>query len=97
MHPPAALVTHGASGMDVYKAGAVTVDFFNTSALFEMDIKSANGFVIDCNDGGNHTNFTLRTAVAPQALQFFLDHPYGVAPEPYATLPTTFPAYCSIK
>jgi hypothetical protein len=94
LHPPAALVTHGAQGSDTY--GGV-VDFFDASTLFETDIKSANGFAIDCNDGGNHTDFTLRTKVAPQALQFFLDHPYGVKPEPYATLPSGFPAYCSIK
>jgi len=94
MHPPAALVTHGAMGMDTY--GGI-VDFAVASAKFEMDIKMAGGFAIDCDDGGTHTDFTLRTKVAPEALQFFLDHPYGVKPEPYSTLPTTFPSYCSIK
>jgi hypothetical protein len=93
-HPPPALVTHGAMGMDTY--GGV-VDFFVASTKWEGDIKAANGFAIDCNDGGTHTNFQLRTKVAPQALQFFLDHPYGVTPEPYTTLPAGFPAYCSIK
>jgi hypothetical protein len=48
-------------------------------------------------DGSTHTDFTKRTKVAPQAVQFFLDHPYGVTPEPYTTLPAGFPAYCSIK
>ena len=92
-HPPAALVTHGAKGSDTY--GGV-VDFFDASTLWENDIEDAGGFAIDCNDGGAHTDFVLRTKVAPQALQFFLDHPYGVSPEPYTTLPGTFPAYCSI-
>ncbi len=92
-HPPPALVTHGAKGSDTY--GGV-VDFFDSSTKWETDIKSANGFAIDCNDGGTHTDFALRTKVAPQALQFFLDHPYGVKPEPYTTLPSGFPAYCKI-
>jgi hypothetical protein len=81
-------------GLDTY--GGV-VDFFTTSMTFETDIKNAHGFVIDCNDGGTHTDYVLRTKVAPEALQFFLDHPYGVKPEPYTTLPSTFPSYCSIK
>jgi hypothetical protein len=93
-HPPAALVTHGAKGSDTY--GGV-VDFFDSSAKWVSDIKAANGFAIDCDDGGNHQAYVLRTKVAPQALQFFLDHPYGVSPEPYATLPGSFPSYCAIK
>ena len=28
--------------------------------------------------------------------QFLKDHPFGISPEPYATLPTTFPKYCKI-
>lgn len=93
-HPPRALVTHGAQGLDTY--GGI-VDFYNASHAWETDIKNANGFAIDCDDGGNHTNYALRTAVAPQALQFFLDHPYGVTPEPYTELPAAFPDYCAIQ
>ena len=93
-HPPAALVTHGAKGKDTY--GGV-IDFFDASTSWEAEIKQAKGFAIDCDDGGTHTDFMLRTKVAPQAVQFFLDHPYGVKPEPYATLPSGWPAYCTIK
>jgi hypothetical protein len=93
-HPPAALVTHGAHGKDTY--GGV-IDFADASAAWEKEIKMANGFAIDCDDGSNHTDFKTRTKVAPQALQFFLDHPYGVKPEPYTTLPAGWPTYCTIK
>jgi len=93
-HPPAALVTHGAQGQDTY--GGV-IDFFVASTAWEAEIKKAGGFAIDCNDGGTHTDFLLRTKVAPQAIQFFVDHPYGVKPEPYTTLPTGWPSYCAIK
>jgi poly(3-hydroxybutyrate) depolymerase len=93
-HPPAALVTHGAKGSDTYQG---VVDFFDTSKSFVADIKAAGGFAIDCDDGGAHSDFTRRTKVAPQALQFFMDHPYGVSPKPYASLPSTFPSYCKIQ
>ncbi len=93
-HPPAALVTHGAQGKDTY--GGV-IDFAMASAAWEGEIKTAHGFAIDCNDGGAHTDVALRTKVAPQALQFFLDHPYGVTPEPYTALPAGWPTYCAIK
>jgi hypothetical protein len=93
-HPPAALVTHGAQGQDTYGG---LIDFAVASASWEGEIKKAGGFAIDCNDGGTHTDFVLRTKVAPQALHFFLDHPYGVKPEPYTTLPAGWPTYCTIK
>jgi hypothetical protein len=93
-HPPAALVTHGGAGKDTY--GGI-IDFAMASATWEGEIKAANGFAIDCDDGGTHTDVLLRTKVAPQALQFFLDHPYGVKPEPYTMLPAGWPTYCVIK
>jgi hypothetical protein len=93
-HPPAALVTHGAQGKDTF--GGV-IDFAVASANWEGEIKAAQGFAIDCDDGGTHTDIALRAMIAPQALQFFLDHPYGVKPEPYTMLPAGWPAYCVIK
>ena len=93
-HPPAALVTHGPMGVDTY--GGV-IDFFNASAAWEAEIKKANGFAIDCTDTGAHSDVAKRTAIAPQAVQFFHDHPYGVTPEPYTSLPAGWPAYCTIK
>jgi hypothetical protein len=92
-HPPAAVVAHGAKGLDVYG----TFDFSVASAAWESDIVAAHGFAIDCDDGGQHGDFTLRSSIAPEAIQFLMDHPYGVSPEPYTTLPATWPSYCTIK
>jgi hypothetical protein len=91
---PSAIVAHGASGSD-----ALGLDFAMTSATWEMAIKSAGGFSIDCNDGGNHLDFFGKRApgLEPVAFKFFQDHPFGVKPDPYAGgLPSGFPTYCKI-
>ncbi|MGA2451372.1 MAG: hypothetical protein ABTD50_22170 [Polyangiaceae bacterium] len=90
---PAAIVAHGAQGSD-----ALGLDFAQASASFESVIKQAGGSSIDCNDGGNHMAFftTRAPALKPVALQFFLDHPFKVTPEPYTVLPSGFPSYCKI-
>lgn len=87
-----ALVAHGGAGMDVVG----NTDFSQTSATWESVIASDHGHYIDCNDGGNHLAFfqTRAPNLRPVALQFFADHPFGVHPEPYATLPSGFPSYC---
>lgn len=88
-----AIAAHGAAGSD-----SLIVDFANASATWESAIKQAGGFSIDCNDGGNHTAFftTRAPPLKPVAWQFFLDHPFGVKPEPYTKLPAGFPSYCKI-
>jgi dienelactone hydrolase len=92
-HPPPAIAAHGAMGSD-----QLVLDFAQASATWEGDIKTAGGFSIDCNDGGSHLDFFTKRAppLKPVALQFFQDHPYGVKPEPYTTLPSGFPTYCKI-
>jgi hypothetical protein len=92
-HPPAAVVAHGAEGSDVYG----TFDFYDASTAWEKDLVAAKAFTVDCDDGGDHGDFTLRTMIAPEAFQLLVDHPYGVSPEPYATLPGAWPSYCTIK
>ncbi|HVU05498.1 MAG TPA: hypothetical protein VHE30_27310 [Polyangiaceae bacterium] len=45
-----------------------------------------------CNHPGGHE---IDPGVAPLSLQFFLDHPYEVSPEPYAAgVPSSYPSYC---
>ncbi|MGH7270408.1 MAG: hypothetical protein ACREJ3_08250, partial [Polyangiaceae bacterium] len=90
---PAAIAAHGAMGSD-----ALGIDFAQASATWESDIKSAGGFSIDCNDGGNHLAFfqTRAPGLKPVALKFFDAHPFGVKPEPYTSLPAGFPSYCKI-
>ncbi len=48
---PAAIVTHGAAGVDVYE-----VDFAVASAAYEADIAAKGGFSLDCNTGGGHVS-----------------------------------------
>jgi hypothetical protein len=88
-----AIAAHGAAGQD-----SLVVDFANASATWEMNIKSAGGFSIDCNDGGNHTAFFTSRAPPLKAVawKFFQDHPFGVKPEPYSSLPSGYPTYCKI-
>jgi poly(3-hydroxybutyrate) depolymerase len=86
---PAAMVVHGAMGSDV-----VVVDFATTSARYEADVKAKGGFAIDCNHGGNHM---IPAGIGTSTWRFFTDHPYKVAPEPYAAgIPAGFPTYCRI-
>ncbi len=91
-HASAAIVAHGAPGSDVYGG----VDFASASATWESQIKQAGAMAIDCNDGQAHVDFSRLSNLAPVSLKFFQDHPFGVKPEPYTTLPSGFPSYCKI-
>ncbi|HEX8796231.1 MAG TPA: hypothetical protein VF765_35015 [Polyangiaceae bacterium] len=91
-HAGAAIVAHGAPGSDVFGG----VDFANASATWESQIKQAGAMAIDCNDGNAHVYFARLSNLAPVSLKFFQDHPFGVTPEPYKTLPAGFPSYCKI-
>ncbi len=91
-HAGAAIVAHGAQGMDVYGG----VDFAMASAAWETQIKQAGALGIDCNDGQVHVDFNRLSSLSPVSLKFFQDHPFGVKPEPYTSLPSGFPSYCKI-
>ncbi len=90
-NPPALLGAHGAVGSDVFG-----IDIATNTILLENDLKNKGGFVIDCDDGGNHLQSgpARIAAVSAPGWQFFKDHPYKVDPRPYQTLPATFPDYC---
>ena len=90
---PAMIGAHGAVGSDVFG-----IDIAVNTILLENDLKSKGSFVIDCDDGGDHIQSigTRMAGVAAPAWQFFKDHPYKVAPEPYTSVPSTFPAYCKL-
>jgi poly(3-hydroxybutyrate) depolymerase len=79
--------------------GSTSGDFLASSTTsWEMTIKSAGSFVIDCDDGGSHVDITRLTRLGPSAWQFFKDHPFKIgAPDPYAKgIPSGFPTYCKI-
>jgi hypothetical protein len=87
------IVAHGAMGSDV-----LILDFAQSSANWENLIKQAGGYYIDCNDGGAHFNgYTRLTDLNSSLWPFFKAHPFKGSPEPYTTLPATFPKYCAIN
>jgi hypothetical protein len=90
---PAIIGAHGAVGSDVFG-----IDIATNTILLENDLKSKGSFVIDCDDGGDHIQSIGRrmAGVAGPGWQFFKDHPYEVNPEPYKSLPQTFPTYCRL-
>jgi hypothetical protein len=86
---PAALVTHGAPGVDV-----VGIDFAQASAAWEADIATKHGFSVDCNTGGGHVSGPPQ--ICPAIWQFFQDHPYKTVDDYTGGLPSVFPSYCKI-
>ncbi len=86
---PAAMAIHGAPGKDV-----VIIDFAQASAKWEADVKSKGGFSMDCNTGGGHVGGPPQ--ICPGIWQFFEDHPFQVATQPYPPIPSVFPSYCQI-
>ncbi|MGO9834156.1 MAG: hypothetical protein ACLP1X_08080 [Polyangiaceae bacterium] len=99
---PALIGAHGAFGDGgCTSLTAPNCDFLATSTTqFESAAKAAGApIVIDCNDGGNHTDIARLSNLAPVAWQFFKDHPFGQGkPDPYANgLPSGFPSYCTIQ
>ena len=86
---PAAMAIHGAPGVDV-----VVLDFATASATWEADVKKRGGFSMDCNTGGGHVGGP--PAICPGIWQFFQDHPFKVATQPYPPIPSVFPSYCQI-
>lgn len=90
-NPPALLGVRGGVGKDIYG-----IDIAQNTIALENDLKSKGSFVIDCDDGGDHlTSGPARIAgVAEPGWQFLKDHPYQVNPQPYTSLPATFPSYC---
>ncbi|MGH7440613.1 MAG: hypothetical protein ACRENE_33395, partial [Polyangiaceae bacterium] len=81
--------------------GSTSGDFLaSATTMFETTVKAAGApVVIDCDDGGQHTDITRLTRLAPSMYQFFKDHPFKQGkPDPYASaLPTGFPTYCKIQ
>jgi len=87
MHTPPLMTVHGKMGSDV-----VVVDFSSTSATADKAFKDRGGYVVDCDTGGGHCG---GSGLAGDAWKFFLSHPFGVEPEPYASgLPVGFSTEC---
>lgn len=90
-HIPPVMTMHGLMGRDV-----VILDFAQQSLAFDANVVAAGGFAVDCDHGGGHCG--APPDLYTSAIQFLLEHPFGVSPEPYASaLPASFPSYCAIQ
>jgi predicted esterase len=87
-HTPALMTMHGGASDMVF------VQFSQTSKTADTQYKQSGGFVMNCNHGGGHCGAPAELQSA--AWEFMKAHPFGVAPEPYSTVPTNFPSYCTI-
>lgn len=86
-NPFAAMLFHGGPG-DV-----VVVGFKQASEDYQKYLTANDNFTFICDHGQGHTIPPEQDSV----MQFFSEHPYGTAPEPYINaLPGDFPAYCAL-
>lgn len=82
----ASIMTYGDS------SDVVVVSFPTQSKSWYSKLQPKGYYTMMCNHPGGHK---IDTGVAPLSLQFFLDHPYKVSPEPYAgMIPSGYPSYC---
>lgn len=82
----ATIQTYGTTG------DAVIIDFPTQSKSWYNTYQPQGWYTMMCKHAGGHM---IDSGVAPVSLQFFMDHPYKVAPEPYANaIPAGFPSYC---
>ncbi len=82
-----AMLFHGGAG-DV-----VVVGFKQASEDYVKYMEANDNFAFICDHGGGHTIPDAQDSV----MEFLLEHPYGVTPEPYVNgLPDGFPDYCAL-
>lgn len=87
-HTPAVFTMHGGP------SDMVIVTFSETSATFDKSSKDHGGFVVNCNHGGGHCQAPAPLQTA--AWKFMKEHPFGVSPEPWKSIPSGIPDYCKI-
>ncbi|MCA9708357.1 MAG: hypothetical protein KDK70_21080 [Myxococcales bacterium] len=86
-HVPAAMIFHGGADDEVAGFG-----FQAASEEYQQALATAGGFTVICDHGQGHT---IPSGVGPAIVQFWLDHPFGLAASPYAGgLPPALPDYC---
>ncbi|HET9933961.1 MAG TPA: hypothetical protein VFQ35_24825 [Polyangiaceae bacterium] len=88
-HTPSVMTMHGGS------SDVVIVQFSQTSAAYDKQMKGAGSFVVNCDHGGGHC--AASGALYTAGWEFMKAHPFDVNPEPYgAALPASFPSYCKV-
>lgn len=70
------------------------LSFHDAALLLSEELREDGSFVVECEHTGGHS---IPSGSTEYIWQFFVDHPMGVTPEPYADgLPESFPSWCSI-
>jgi predicted esterase len=83
-----AILSYGRQGYDT-----IVLDFTDLSLAWYETNRARGYYSMLCQHDGTHD---IPEDLVPHVLQFFRDHPYRVAPEPYAAaVPIAYPAYCS--
>ena len=81
----------------IFHGGAtdhVVIDFQPISERYRDTLLAAGHSAFTCDHGMGHA---IPTDAVDSVHQFFLDHPYGTQPSPYAGgLPAGFPSYCML-
>jgi predicted esterase len=82
----ASIMTYGDS------TDVVVISFPTQSNTWYQTLSPQGYYTMMCNHPGGHM---IDANVAPLSLEFFMDHPYKVSPEPYAGgVPPEYPSYC---
>jgi hypothetical protein len=89
-HTPALMTIHGDPGTD----GIAGTPVAGASARANQAHKARGGFVVNCNHHG--TRCQGAATISSSIWEFFRAHPYGVAPEPWSSLPSGFHSSCTI-
>jgi predicted esterase len=83
-----AILAFGRQGSDT-----IVLDFTDLSLSWYETNRIRGYYSMLCQHDGPHV---IPEDLVPHVLEFLLDHPYRVAPEPYANMiPSDYPAYCS--
>jgi poly(3-hydroxybutyrate) depolymerase len=88
-YTPALMTIHGDPYYDSIGGGAVAYN----SARANQAFKARGGFVISCSHTGGKCQGAARDS---SVWEFFRAHPYGVAPDPWSSLPSGFHSSCTI-
>jgi predicted esterase len=83
-----AILSYGRQGSDT-----IVLNFTDLSLQWYSTYRPRGYYSMMCQHDGTHI---IPEALVPHVLQFLRDHPYRVAPEPYAAaIPAGYPSYCS--
>lgn len=73
-----------------------TMNWYVLTSQYTSELKSAGHFALICDHSAASPGHNIPPEAPVASWQFFQDHPFGVAPEPYANgFPNAIPSYCT--